>query len=164
MFARGSEWRKWDLQVHTPYSVLNNQFGSDWNIYVKNLVNKAIKDNISVVGITDYYSVNGYRTLLEILNDKIKLSTIFQDEIKQDKGYLDKIYQIKFFPCIEFRFQDVVENHGHDNKVEANIIFSDDFTAEDLINKFLNSVQFLDENGCKKFNLNFVLIQTMLQD
>lgn len=23
----GSEWRKWDFHVHTPYSVLNNQFG-----------------------------------------------------------------------------------------------------------------------------------------
>ena len=25
----GSEWRKWDFHVHTPYSVLNNQFGID---------------------------------------------------------------------------------------------------------------------------------------
>lgn len=147
MFNRGSEWKKWDLQVHTPYSVLNNQFGNDWNFYVKNLINKAIKNDIAVVGITDYYSVNGYKTLLEILNDEIKLSTIFQEEIANDKEYLDKIHQIKFFPCIEFRFQDVVENHGHDNKIEANIIFSDEFSSEDLINKFLNNVQFLNENN-----------------
>lgn len=147
MFCRGSEWRKWDLQVHTPFSVLNNQFGSDWNIYVKNLINKAIKENIAVIGITDYYSVNGYKTLLDILEDKIKLSIIFQEEIKHDKDYLEKINQIKFLPCIEFRFQDVVENHGHDNKVEANIIFSDEFSPEDLINKFLNNVKFLNENN-----------------
>ncbi len=34
---RGSEWRKWDLQVHTPASHLNNQFGSDWDAYVQSL-------------------------------------------------------------------------------------------------------------------------------
>ena len=25
----GSEWRKWDFHVHTPYSILNNNYGFD---------------------------------------------------------------------------------------------------------------------------------------
>lgn len=25
----GSEWRKWDFHVHTPYSILNNHYGFD---------------------------------------------------------------------------------------------------------------------------------------
>ena len=25
-YQKGSEWRKWDLHVHTPASALNNQF------------------------------------------------------------------------------------------------------------------------------------------
>ena len=28
---RGSVWRKWDLQIHTPYSYLNTQFGDDFD-------------------------------------------------------------------------------------------------------------------------------------
>ena len=44
----GSMWRKWDLHVHTPESILNNQFGSDWDVYFYSLVTKAIKDNIYV--------------------------------------------------------------------------------------------------------------------
>ena len=39
--SRGSEWRKWDLHVHTPASVLNNQFGADWDKYVYELFTKA---------------------------------------------------------------------------------------------------------------------------
>ena len=26
MIQRGSEFRKWDLHIHSPYTVLNNQF------------------------------------------------------------------------------------------------------------------------------------------
>lgn len=25
----GSEWNKWDFHVHTPYSILNNNYGFD---------------------------------------------------------------------------------------------------------------------------------------
>lgn len=68
-FKRGSEWRKWDLHVHSPASVLNNsQFvGSTveekWqNFY---LALSEIQD-VSVVGITDYFSIDGY---LKIINE-----------------------------------------------------------------------------------------------
>ena len=41
-YPKGSEWRKWDLQIHTPFSILNNQFGDPnneetWDNYVKEL-------------------------------------------------------------------------------------------------------------------------------
>jgi hypothetical protein len=48
-YSRGSEWRKWDLQVHTPASHLNNQFGSDWDVYVQKLFRTAIAKNIAAV-------------------------------------------------------------------------------------------------------------------
>ena len=40
---RGSIWRKWDLHIHSPNSVFNNQFpaandGSpDWDVYIEAL-------------------------------------------------------------------------------------------------------------------------------
>jgi hypothetical protein len=34
-FPRGSEWRRWDLHVHTPFSALNNGFGDDFEAYAK---------------------------------------------------------------------------------------------------------------------------------
>jgi hypothetical protein len=35
LYEAGSEWRRWDLHIHTPESVLNNGFGSDWDAYVQ---------------------------------------------------------------------------------------------------------------------------------
>lgn len=57
----GPEWRKWDFHVHTPYSVLNNQFGlnandsADFDSYVQTLFAKAIEKDIWAIGITDYF-------------------------------------------------------------------------------------------------------------
>ena len=62
-FERGSEWRKWDLHVHSPASLLANKFkGSTiedkWANYFSSL--KSITD-ISVLGITDYFYLDGYK-------------------------------------------------------------------------------------------------------
>ncbi len=63
---RGSEWHKWDLHVHTPASGLNNQFGGDtedaWDRYVKTLFTTAIANEVSVIGITDYFLIDGYKS------------------------------------------------------------------------------------------------------
>ena len=61
---RGSEWHRWDLHVHSPLSILANEFphhhdGSpDWEQYLSTL--EALRD-FSVLGITDYFSVDGCR-------------------------------------------------------------------------------------------------------
>ena len=56
--TRGSEWRKWDLHVHTPESYENNFSG--WETYIEKLKEKALEHDITVVGLTDYFSVDGY--------------------------------------------------------------------------------------------------------
>src|SRR5262245_46373675 len=61
--ADGSQWRKWNLHIHSPASALNNQFqgkddGERWKLYLEKL--KTIKDT-SVIAITDYFSVEGYK-------------------------------------------------------------------------------------------------------
>lgn len=61
-YPKGSEWRKWDLHVHSPESAFSNQFGGatideKWNNYLDCL--ERLND-ISVVGVTDYFSVEGY--------------------------------------------------------------------------------------------------------
>lgn len=62
-YTTGSLWRKWDLHIHSPASALNNQFTGNapkekWDSYITAL--KEIKD-VSVIGITDYFSVEGYK-------------------------------------------------------------------------------------------------------
>lgn len=50
-FLRGSEWRKWDLHIHTPDSRLNQGFGGDWAAYLDRLA----KSDVAVYGITNYF-------------------------------------------------------------------------------------------------------------
>lgn len=50
-YPRGSEWRKWDLHLHTPDSRLNQQFDGDWGVYLDALSNA----DLTVYGITNYF-------------------------------------------------------------------------------------------------------------
>lgn len=60
--SSGSQWRRWDLHVHTPDSVLESQFKMDWESYVSLLESKG--EDVAVVGITDYYTISGYKKIL----------------------------------------------------------------------------------------------------
>ena len=59
MLERGSEWRRWDLHVHTPGTVLNDQFDG-WDSYLKAV---ETDPHVKVMGVTDYMSVDNYATL-----------------------------------------------------------------------------------------------------
>lgn len=61
-YPRGSEWRRWDLHVHTPGTYLNNQYiNNDWNLFIE----KLNTSDVSVVGITDYLLTENYQKLCE---------------------------------------------------------------------------------------------------
>ncbi len=49
MHLAGSEWRRWDLHIHTPGTALNNQFG-DWD---ECLAVIEAQSEVRVLGVTD---------------------------------------------------------------------------------------------------------------
>lgn len=61
MIERGSEWRRWDLHVHTPGTAMNDQFKGDWNGY---LAAVEAETDVKVIGVTDYMSITNYSRLL----------------------------------------------------------------------------------------------------
>lgn len=66
----GSEWRRWDLHVHTPESQLGSSFiGTTWKQYLDTLEAKAQEFDIAVIGITDYMTIDGYKKIYEAIND-----------------------------------------------------------------------------------------------
>src|SRR5271156_6409953 len=59
MLLKGSEWRRWDLHVHTPGTALNDEFG-DWNEYLSAI---EAQTTVRVMGVTDYMSITNYSRL-----------------------------------------------------------------------------------------------------
>lgn len=136
LYPRGSEWRKWDLHVHTPASELHNGFGSDWDVYVKNLFKTLIEKEISVVGITDYFSIEGYKKIKEeYLESDVKLAELFSLE------EIEKIKKILVIPNIEFR-SDKFTNEG---SINFHILFSEAVTVKEIEEKFLHDISFRHE-------------------
>lgn len=137
-YPRGSEWSKWDLQVHTPFSYLNNQFGADFDRYVKELFKRAIENDIVAIGITDYFCIEGYKKIKgEYLSNPKKMSQLFTAE------EISKINEITLFPNIELRLDNLVGP----SRINFHVIFSDDVTVKDIEESFLHEIDFAYEGN-----------------
>ncbi|MEA5104584.1 TrlF family AAA-like ATPase [Pantoea sp. S18] len=136
--SRGSEWRKWDLHVHTPASVLNNQFG-DWDSYVQELFKAAIRENVQAIGITDYYIPEGYKKIKKdyLLNER-KLKELFSD------SEIDLIRKIYLFPNIEFRISKLLtseeDNKDWGNKFNYHLLLCGDLDIDDIESEVISQL------------------------
>ncbi len=94
--SRGSEWHRWDPHIHTPGTLLNDQFGSTdpWDAYLTAIENRTPR--IEAIGVTDYYLTDTYEELLR----------------RQATGRLVGVKMI--FPNIELRL-DVAAKSGFVN-------------------------------------------------
>jgi len=139
-YPRGAEWRKWDLQVHTPFSALNNGFGSDFPVYAKRMIEKAYRDEIAVVGVTDYFTIEGYKALRQLLADDRNLKALLGEEMAI------KATNILFLPNIELRTSIIVRDpKGVDSRVNFHVFFSNTVTPDDIDEHFLREIKFTAE-------------------
>lgn len=138
-YPKGSEWRKWDLHVHTPESALNNGFKDDWDEYIKQLFTKALEHNIATIGVTDYFTIEGYKKIkTEYLNNREKLNNLgFSDE------QIEEIHKILILPNIEFRLDKLVQ----ENRVNFHVIFSNEVSIEDIEENFLQQLKIIFEGA-----------------
>lgn len=143
LYPKGSVWRKWDLQVHTPKSILNNEFGDDFDEYVKKVFKKAIEKNIYAIGFTDYFSIEGYKKIRQdYLDNHEKMLELFsQDEI-------NKIQNILILPNIEFRLNKLVVS----NRINFHVILSNNVSINDIEENFLKEIDFVYEGNPQDFD------------
>lgn len=147
-FPRGSEWRKWDLHVHTPGTKLNNKYkfskldeeernranalyekcknmsvvnqvneqrAKEWLLWIDTIHNS----DISVVGVTDYYSLENFFLACDFYNIYKKIESVHEDE------------SVVFFPNLEFRTNDRMNKDPDDyNYVNAHILFTPEITVD----------------------------------
>ena len=62
-WSLGSSWQRWDPHLHTPGTLRNNQFGSDWDGYIRRI--EAAQPPPVALGITDYFTLRGYKEVLK---------------------------------------------------------------------------------------------------
>lgn len=130
-YVRGSEWRRWDLHMHTPNTKKNDQFTGattedkwekfyvDINAYVNKDESPASK--IACIGVTDYLSIDNYLKVIRDhkLPDCIKL----------------------VLPNIEMRIQPI----AHDSPINIHFIFDPEFTSQ-IESRFFAKLSFTYSN------------------
>lgn len=132
-YPTGSQWRRWDIQIHSPLSILNNQFPHqegtgepNWGRYVSRLEAKRL----AVIGVTDYFTIAGYKALQEI----------------QTAG---RLKGVTLLPNIEFRLDKFISarSDGKDpRRLNLHVIFSQDVSLTDMEDHFLHELKFNYEN------------------
>ena len=146
---RGSVWRKCDFHIHTPFSHLGHDFGSDFDFYVQTIFKTAIEKQIQVIGITDYFTIDGYKKIkTEYLNDDRKLESLF------NPAEILKIKDILVLPNIEFRLNKIVQIikiNGTERKIENgrvnfHVILSEQIPIKTIEENFLHNIDFTYES------------------
>lgn len=126
-YVRGSEWRRWDLHIHTPGTIKNDSFDGHsieekWNKFyldIENYIGDGLdpNKNISAIGITDYLSIDNYKKIIadNRLPKSIKL----------------------ILPNIEMRIQPI----AGDSPVNLHFIFEPQF-IEQIDSRFFSKIIF----------------------
>lgn len=150
-FERGSEWRRWDLHIHTPGTIKNDQYeGSSseekWNNFY-DAISSYIGDAsdplkaIEVIGITDYLSIDNYLKIvadkrlpksisLVLPNVELRIIPIARNSPVNihcifDPEIVDGL-QGRFFSKLTFSYKDSSYNASHDELVRLGRDFKGD--------------------------------------
>ena len=116
---RGSEWRKWDLHVHTPLGKLYNGYLTNDGVDARDkFCDELEKSDVQVFGITDYFSFQQLSDLHEKVQEKV--------------SRFPKI----FFYNLELRLNETVNKELEE--VNVNLLFNT--TALENITKFLSKL------------------------
>lgn len=127
---KGSEWRRWDLHIHTPYTKLSNDYkGKDAQTIWEKYIEVLEKSPIQAFGITDYFSCENCFTLIDKYRIKYPQST--------------KV----FFINIEFRLAEAISIDS--NNPHIHVIFDNDQDncSKAQIEKFLSTLETLGETN-----------------
>lgn len=112
---RGSEWRKWDLHVHSPLTWLHNNYphddtGNVSDTEIEQFIQRVVDSGLSVVGLTNYYK--------------------FDDKDFEIKDKLTK-KGIQTFLNLEVRLANV---NKADEMIDYHIIFNPKLDKKNIIN------------------------------
>lgn len=119
---RGSIWSRWDPHIHTPGTLLNDQYSNvdGWETFLTKV--EIAQPTIGTLGITDYLSIEQYETVVQ----------------HRTAGRLSDVKLV--FPNVEMRFS-IGTSKG--SGVNVHLLFSpDDPNHVQETNRFLHGLEF----------------------
>ena len=120
----GSLWNKWDLHVHTPASIENQYEGANddekWQRFMGDI--EHLPPEFKVIGINDYFFIDGYRKVLQEWKDNGRMQNI-----------------ALFLPVIEFRIRKFC-GHKEWKRINFHVIFSNELTPDVIQQQFLSAL------------------------
>ena len=164
MNTRGSEWKKWDLHVHTPDTKMENNYKIEDipKDYIKiteekyaNCIKKDAntleeKDflwlywidiihnsDVEVIGVTDYFSLSQYVNAVKYYELYLKINNIERN-----------INRKVFFPNMELRAPHTV-NKSH-QYINFHFIFNPDKMSREIIDDILGDIKIKFGIDCKE--------------
>lgn len=141
----GSKWRKWNFHVHTKGTNKNDQFSSDtMDDFFYTFYKEAFKNQISAIGITDYFSIDKYKEAIEYRKDIEAKSASDNSKLFNDEEILF-IKKIFLFPNVELRMLPATDKG---RLINIHCLFNPDYVP-DLENDFFSHVE--NQDG-KKMN------------
>ncbi|WP_313162650.1 TrlF family AAA-like ATPase [Sedimentibacter sp.] len=140
-FQRGSEWRRWDLHIHTPFTRKNDCFNGctdsskpeaekireKWDNFFKSILDYIgdMEDPLKAIyaiGVTDYFSIENYKMFIK------------------NKDILSKIPLI--LPNIELRILPAAT----ETPINLHVIFDPELSTDIIENRFLSKLKFTYNN------------------
>lgn len=120
---RGSIWRKWDLHVHTPDSLVHHYGGAGADVWEKFIdALSKLPPEFKVLGINDYIFLDGYKKVLAA----------------KAAGKLPNIDLL--LPVIELRLDKFGGSKSALSRVNFHVIFSDEIKPEIIESQFLSAL------------------------
>ncbi len=131
-FPKGSEWRRWDLHVHTKGTLKADNFKSiNFDDFCITLFKKALENGIAAIGITDYFSIDNYKKVRKFVEDIDNIGD-FTDEEKS------QIKKILLVPNVELR---MLPSTDSGRLINIHCLFDPGF-VDKLDNHFFNKIKF----------------------
>ncbi len=139
----GSKWRKWNFHVHTKGTNKNDQFSSaTMDDFFHTFFKKAYEQQISAIGITDYFSIDRYLEAIEYRSEIADKTDWMGNNLFNDDE-VKFIKNIFIFPNVELR---MLPSTDRGRLINIHCLFNPDY-IQDLENDFFSHIT--NQDGVK---------------
>lgn len=122
--SHGTEWRIWDLHVHTPNSITHH-YGVEnddiWERFIEDL--EALPAEVAVIGVNDYWFLDGYKRIIR----------------ERKRGRLQNLEAV--FPVIELRLNHFGGTKSKLSRVNLHVVFDPELDPAIIEAQFIHALQ-----------------------